>query len=176
MTRVFSLTIALALAAGTHAVAQQATVQDFEAFQRAMAGRWVGEVTWIADWPGMGKKGDKVTAYSQIEVAAGGHALLGHFHGGNGTGRWITTYDAASKQIREMGSDSGDTSWICTITMDSGKFRSRCEGALADGTKTTGDNTLTISDGGNTQRWRGTNTIGGQAADPLQDVWRRVGR
>lgn len=36
---------------------------DFERFCELMEGRWVGEVTWVADWPGLGKRGDKSVAF-----------------------------------------------------------------------------------------------------------------
>ena len=39
----------------------QSTRADFKEFCKAMEGRWIGEVVWVADWPGFGKKGDKVT-------------------------------------------------------------------------------------------------------------------
>ena len=64
-------------------VAQETSEEEFKAYQSAMEGRWVGEVTWIADWPGVGKKGDKVTGYSAMRAAADGHALVGQFYGGN---------------------------------------------------------------------------------------------
>ena len=176
MARTSYLIAGLILIAGARVgVAQQASEEEFKAYQSTMEGRWVGEVTWIADWPGLGKKGDKVTGYSGIRAAADGHALVGHFHGGNGTGRWITVYHAGAKQIREMGIDSGGTTWNCMISRREGHWRSQCTGSLADGTKTEGDYTLNVSDDGNTHRWTGGTTIGGEAVDPLQDVWTRVG-
>ena len=156
-------------------VAQETSEEEFKAYQSAMEGRWVGEVTWIADWPGVGKKGDKVTGYSAMRAAADGHALVGQFYGGNGTSQWITVYDAGAKQIRQVGADSGGTMWNCLISRQGGHWRSQCAGSLADGTKTEGDYMLNISDDGNTHRWTGSTTIGGEAADPLQDVWTRVG-
>jgi hypothetical protein len=40
--------------------------QDFDEFCRAFEGRWVGEVTWVADWEAFGKRGDKVEAYPDV--------------------------------------------------------------------------------------------------------------
>ena len=61
------LTSVLLLAAlsALPAMAQQTTRADFNELAKALAGRWVGQVTFVADWPGQGKKGDKVTAYGE---------------------------------------------------------------------------------------------------------------
>jgi len=176
MVRVSALTIGLCLIVGVRVgAAQNATEEDFQAWRMVMEGRWVGQITWIADWPGFGKKGDKVTGYSSISAAADGRALVGQFYGGDGTGKWITLYDAGAQQIRNLGMDSGGSTQACVISRQGGQWRSRCSGSLADGTQTEGDYTLNISDDGNTHRWTGDTTVGGEAADALQDVWTRVG-
>ena len=36
-----------------------------------MERRWIGEVVWVADWPGFGKKGDKFTGYSNFRINHG---------------------------------------------------------------------------------------------------------
>ncbi len=177
MARTSYLIAGLMLIVGARVgIAQQASEEEFKAYQSAMEGRWVGEITWIADWPGLGKKGDKVTGYASNRAAADGRASVGQFYGGNGTGRWLLVYDAGAKQIREMGFDSGGRTWTCLISRQGEHWRSQCAGSLVDGTKTEGDYMLTVSDDGNTHHWTGNTTIGGEAADPLQDVWTRVGR
>ena len=177
MARTTQLIAAFLLLVGARvSVAQQASEEDFQAYRKAMEGRWIGEVTWIADWPGFGKKGDKVTAYSEIRAAADGRVLVGQFYGGDGTARWITAYDAGARQIRDMGANSGGATQTCVIFRQEGQWRRRCSGSLADGTKTEGEYTVHISDDGNTHMWRGSTTVGGEAADPLQDVWKRAGK
>ena len=52
----------------------QSTREDFKEFCQALAGRWVGDIAWIMDWPGFGKRGDKVTAYAENKIAEDGHA------------------------------------------------------------------------------------------------------
>lgn len=156
--------------------AQQSTLSDFEAYRDALVGRWIGEVTWIADWPGVGKKGEKATGHVENWPEADGRVLLHSFYGGSGTERSIVVFDAGKGQIREMGSDSGGSTWECVIARQGEQWTSRCSGSLADGTPTEGENTLTISDDGNTHRWRGRNAVGGVETDPLQDIWRRVSR
>lgn len=172
----FVTSAVLVLVGAQVGAAQQSSEADFKAFQSAMEGRWVGDVTWVADWPGLGEKGDKVTGYTELTVGVGGNVLHGRFFAGNGTSQWIFVYDASAKQIRELGSDSGGTMWTCVISKDGGQWRSQCTGSLADGSPTTGDYRLTITDGGDTHRWTGRTMVGGEAVDDLQDVWRRVGR
>jgi len=157
-------------------LAQQSTFADFEAYRDAMVGRWVGEVTWITDWPGLGVKGEKTIAHSENRSEADGRLMTMSFYGGNGTSRSIVIFDAAAGEIRETGSDSGGTTWVCSISRQGGQWSSRCTGSLADGTPTEGVNTVTISDNGNTHVWTGRNTVGGVETDPLQDIWRRVSR
>lgn len=156
--------------------AQHASKADFDAWAAGIAGRWIGEVTWVADFPGLGKQGEKITAYSEIHAEAGGNAIVGRFYGGAGTGRWITVYDADAQQIRNVGADSGGRSWHCSIFRQGSQWKSMCTGSFGDGTKTEGDYTLTISDNGDTHTWTGDTMIGGEAVDPLHDVFRRVGK
>jgi len=158
------------------ALAQQSTFADFEAYREAMVGRWVGEVTWITDWPGVGVKGEKTIGHVEIRSEADGRVMTTSFYGGNGTNRSIVLFDAASGEIRETGSDSGGTTWVCLISRQAGQWSSRCTGSLADGTPTEGENTLNISDNGETHRWTGRNAVGGIETDPLQDIWRRISR
>lgn len=166
----------LALVTALPAFAQQATREDFKEFCQAMAGRWVGDVTWIMDWPGFGKRGDKVTGYSECRIVEDGSALAGRFFGGPGSSTWMTVYDAGAKQIRNSGSDSGGTTWVAIIYKQDGKWMSAEKGSHADGTKYEALYTVAISDNGNTHRWTGSTKVAGKKADELNDVWRRVSR
>ena len=176
MNKTCLITAMLALSTASAALAQQSTFADFEAYSDALVGRWVGEVTWITDWPGLGKKGDKAVGHTEIRSEADGRVLLQSFYAGNGTSRSIVVFDAATGKIRETGSDSGGSTWECVISRQGRDWVSRCTGSLADGTPTEGENTLTISDNGNLHRWTGNNTVGGLQTDPLEDIWRRLSR
>jgi hypothetical protein len=55
--------------------------------------------------------------------------------------------------------------WICII-----------DGSMPDGKKIAGELVDTISDEGDTHTWTGPVTVGGEKADPVHDVWRRVGK
>jgi hypothetical protein len=159
------------------AMAQQTTRSDFDALTKALAGRWVGQVTLVADWPGQGKKGDKVTAYVEARSSEDGNALITKYVGGNGSASSIIVYDAGAKQIKEVNIDSGGTLQINIYSKVSAtKWGQTTTGSLADGSKIDGKYEANIADNGNTWNWSGTTMIGGKKQDDLHDVWRRVSK
>lgn len=158
------------------AFGQQSTREDFKEFCQAFAGRWLGDVTWIMDWPGFGKRGDKVTAFLENRITEDGNVVVGRFFGGPGSGSSVFAYDAGAKQIRGNGADSGGTVWTAVFSKQNGKWVSAETGSHADGTKYEGKYTVAISDGGNTHTWTGSTKITGKKADELKDVWRRVSK
>jgi hypothetical protein len=159
----------------TPAFSQDSTRADFDSFCKAMEGRWVGDVVWIADWPGIGKKGDRVTCYCEIRIAEDGNALIGKFYGGEGSGTWLTVYDAAKKEIRETGVNSGGTQTTHIYKKNGdGTWTDKMSGSNADGSTIKGEFFVEISDKGNRHSWSGKSMTGGKPNDPLQDVWRRV--
>ena len=158
------------------AVAQESSREDFQKFCEAWKGRWVGDVTWVADWPAYGKRGDKVTAYVEINVAEDGNALTGRLFGGKGSATVVGFYDAAAKQIKWLWVNSGGAVDQALISMKDGKWTFHSTGSLADGTKTESASTVTISDNGNLHTWTGTGKVGDKKTDDQHDVWRRVSR
>lgn len=156
--------------------ATESVPEIFKEYCQLMTGRWVGEVTWDADWPGMGKRGEKATAYGEIKPAEDGHALVGRFFGGAGSWTWTAVYDAGSRHIRSTGIDSGGTTWSVVFQKKDGKWLLTETGSMADGTKYEGKYTMTISDNGNVRSVSGTTTIPGKKADTLNNVYRRVSK
>ena len=166
----------LALLTVLPAFSQQSTREDFKEYCQAMVGRWVGDVTWVADWPGVGKRGDKVTGYSDVTLLLDGHALVGRFYGGAASSAWITYYDAGAKQIRSSGSDSGGNTWSAIVAKKDGKWVSAESGSLPDGAKYEGKYTVTISENGNKHTWTGPTTMAGKKTEEMNDVFRRVSK
>lgn len=158
------------------AAGQQSTRQDFIDFAKAMSGRWVGAITWVTDWPGIGKRGDKATGYSEIKLTEDGNALIGRFFGGIGSQTWLTVYDAANKQIRENGVDTGGTIWTCIYSKSGTQWSGTQTGCLANGSRMESKLLLTIADNGNTHTWTGTNVIGGKKVDDTHDVFHRLSK
>ena len=103
-------------------------------------------------------------------------AIIGRFFGGGGSGTWITVFDAGLKQIKEISSSSGGTVWSTVYFKENGKWVSLQTGSNPDGSKIEAENTLTMSDNGNTHTWTGTTMIGGKKVDELHDIYRRVSK
>lgn len=175
--RLVALSTALLVAIlASNVFAQESTREDFREFCEAIQGRWVGDVTWVADWPGFGKKGDKVTAYFEGKIAEDGHALVGRFFGGTGSGTSLIIFDAGAKQIKWIGVDSAGGVSHDIIYKDGKKWVDKSVGSKADGTKTEYLSTITISNNGNTHTWTGSGKVGGEKVDDQHDVWRRVSK
>ena len=171
-TSLLNLTVFLALATVTHA--QKSTKEDFEAYAETQTGNWVGEVTWITDWPGLGKKGDKVTAYYEGQRVENGNGVVGRMFAGEGTGTSLLVYDAQAKKIMETVVTSGGSVWVSTVVREGEKFVSHSIGSNPDGTKVDTTSTLTLSDEGRTAVWAGTVTVGDEKTTQ-KDTWRRTG-
>lgn len=168
--------VVFAALAALPALAQHSTREDFKEYCQALTGRWVGDVTWEADWPGMGKRGEKATAYGEIRLAEDGHALVGRFFGGSGSWTWTAFYDAGARQIRSAGVDSGGTTWSVVFHKKDGKWALTETGSMGDGTKYEGRYTMTLSDHGSVRTVSGVTTVTGKKADALNNVWRRVSK
>jgi hypothetical protein len=76
--------------------AQETTREDFKKYCELSKGRWLGEVTWVADFPGFGKKGEKVTAYAENSIVEDGNAMMARFQGGQGSGTELIVYDGGN--------------------------------------------------------------------------------
>ena len=158
------------------AFGQEATRDDFNEFAKAMKGRWVGDVTWVANWAGLGNRGDKVTAYAEYVLAEDGNALLTKFYGGSGSATGIIAYDAAKKRIKWRYVTSGGYTAESTVYKKNGNWIEDGVGSTADGKKNLFLLTVLISDGGKTHSWTGSGTLDGKKVDDLNDVWRRVSK
>lgn len=73
------------------------TKEEFKEWCDAWKGRWVGEVTFVADWPGLRKRGENVTAYFEATAIEDGKRMLWKFFGGAGSGTILFAYDAVAK-------------------------------------------------------------------------------
>ena len=169
--------IALLLAfSASEALCQTATQAEFEEFCQLVGGRWIGDITWVADSPGFGNRGDKVTGHWDARMDIDGNVLVTKFHGGNGVSRGMRFYDPGAKQIRHVSVNSAGRVTERIFWQENGIWMTRSTGTAADGSKVESDLKLVISDGGETHSWRGTITIEGKETDKLGDIWRRVSK
>jgi len=156
--------------------AQESTREDFRELCQLVQGRWVGDVTWVADWPGFGKRGEKVTAYTENKIAEDGNALISRFYGGDGSSTGLIVFDAGAEQIKSFGVSSGGGVGQSIMYKKGGKWVDEGTGSNPDGTKTRGTATLTITDNGNTHTWTGPTWVGEKRVDDAKDVFRRVSK
>ena len=166
----------LLVSASSTALSQTATRAEFEELCRILEGRWICDVTWIADGPGLGKRGDTVTGYWDTRMDLDGKLFVARFYGGNGTARGMRFYDPGARQIRHVSVNSGGSVTDRIFWKENGVWRTKSTGTRADGSRVESNLTLTISDGGKAHAWRGTVTVDGKETDKLKDVWRRVSK
>lgn len=156
------------------ASAQESTRDEFKEFCQAIQGRWIGDITWSADAPGLGKKGERVTTYWEGTITEDGNALLGKFYGGNGSGTWLIVFDAGTKQIKGLWITSGGSVSHDIIHKQEGKFVQLRTGSNHDGAKTESTAAMTLEENGSKGTWRGAGSVGGKKTDDFTEVWRRL--
>ena len=143
-------------------------------FGELLLGRWIGEVTLIADWPGLGKKGEKVTAHGTGRWAADKRGFLEEYYCGQGTNTNFYFWDPAAKKVRQFGVDSGGTTGDYQYWKQDGKWVFKGGGHLADGSTVEGKGTILVKDGGNTLVYEGEFAVDGKKVLDLHDVYRRA--
>ncbi|MCP4192696.1 MAG: hypothetical protein P8N76_17735 [Pirellulaceae bacterium] len=165
----------LTVHAADHDGEMQSTRGDFQEYCKTMKGRWIGEVVWVTDWPGFGKKGDKVTGYSDFRTSQNGNVMHGRFNAGRGSGVGMYHYDAGKKQIQGRWISSGGNVWNQVIYKKNGQWHEAETGSTVDGKPIKQSSIRHISDNGKTHRRSGTVQVDGKTVDPLQDTWRHIG-
>ena len=174
--KLFVLTMLIVCFSSGQVGAQEATRDEFKELCAIWQGRWIGDVIWVADWPGLGKKGDKATAYWDCTVTEDGHVLQGNFYGGSGSGTVLIAFDTGAKTIRSIAVASGGTLWNATYFKRDGKWIQKSIGSNASGEKIESESTMNFSDGGNTLTWSGSGTVDGKKTDAHRDVYRRLNK
>lgn len=154
--------------------AQELERDDFRAFCNLIAGRWIGSTVRVVDSE-FGKKGDEVATYFRSVMDADGHVLIGTFHSGQATSKWIVTYDPGAKAIVGLNSSSNGAFERIEILKQNGKWEQHRRGHLSDGTPIELTESLTVIDA-NTHRWAGSSSHGGQPNDDHSVTWQRVYR
>ncbi len=157
---------------------ETATAAEFEEFGNKVVGRWVDDITLIADWPGLKKKrGDKMVGYTTVRWAAGKKAIISNSVGGETTGLGLWTHDPISKKINVKIVDSAGSVLDAVVWKESeDKWAFRMTGSIADGRKQKGSGYIVFSDGGKTQTLSSNNmTLDGEGIGELNDVSHRLG-
>ena len=152
------------------------TRADFQKYCSLNEGRWIGNVTWVTDWPGFGKKGDKITAYYEARKSEDGNAVITRFLGGPGSETGLVFYDPAAKKIRSVTVSSGGTVFRATLTPVGDNWRQHVDVTLPDGTKGIMKNVLIFTDGGKTMTLHINGKVGDDVIKDRTIIWRCVSK
>ncbi len=155
------------------ALAQEASREDFKELSRLLEGRWIADITWVEDWPGVGKKGEKATGYFDVKKEADGHALVGRHYAGTGAAIWMVAYDAADKKITGSFVVASGV-YQMSYFKKNGTWMEESHGSLVDGRRTHGSSTITFSNNDTMMVLEGTGTTAGERQDDRRDIYRKV--
>ena len=99
---------ALVLATLTaNAVAQESTREEFRELGDLAAGRWIGDIKFIADWPGQELgQGKRVTGYTEYSWAADKNVLQNTGIAGLVSNIDTFAWDPTTKQIKLFSADT----------------------------------------------------------------------
>lgn len=138
-----------------------------------IVGNWTGEGVYAADYPGIGKKGEKFATTHLCRWTTGRAVIICEGSGKKST--WTTVYwwDAGAKQVKYLGLDSGGNSAQGTVAKQGAKLVWASAGSFADGTKVEYKGETTVQDNGNTYIEAGATILGGVPSE-FRDTFRRV--
>ena len=138
-----------------------------------LVGRWTGEGIYAADYPGIGKKGEKFTSTITCRWVAGQAAV--QCEGVENKTTWTAFYwwDAGSKQVKTLGVNSGGNYDEGTITKQGTKLVYASAGSFADGRRVEYKGEMTFQDNGNTRIDTGATILNG-VRNEFRDTYKRV--
>ena len=170
----FSMATTLSLFLATSVVAEETSPADFEKYCDAMEGRWRGDVTFVADWPGLGKRGEKTVAFLDCKRTDDGRGLSIRFFGGAGSASGFAAYDAVSKKIRESFVVSGGYFGQREVVIDGDGFKISGKGSLPDGREHTVTIRRKLTNDGKEMVNSISGMIAGEPTDDTEEHWQKV--
>lgn len=179
ISSVLSIIIACAAVCVAGAEEPKSSFEDFKQFGELVSGRWAGDITLIADWPGQEKKqGEKITGYATYKFIADGKGIEWDDVGGTTTGKTLITYDASTKYIKafHVGSDGGNWQTVIWKKSPTEWGWKLVSGGLVDGRKLGGEGSWLFKDGGKTHIIHGKVSLDGEGLPELHDVYTRVNK
>jgi hypothetical protein len=163
-------------AAGMPALfAQQQAGTPLKEIGDLLVGRWMFEITWAVDYPGLGKKGEKVIGYEVCRWIADRAALECEFMGGKANGKSTYWWDATSKQVRVLDVDSGGNWAEGTVSKQGPKLACVLSGGIIDGNRVEYKWEISFQDSGNTRISEGATILNG-VRNPFKDTHKRVAK
>lgn len=146
------------------ALAQSA---QFREIGDLIVGRWMFEQTLDVDFPGLGKKGDKLSGQSICRYAADGAAIDCDDFGGPTSAKRLWVWDRVNKRLQMLAIDSGGNWDQGYIVKQGSKLVGKSSGYLGDGKHVDSQWEVVSENGGRTQRSSGTNIVNG-----VRSLWR----
>jgi hypothetical protein len=136
-------------------------------------GHWTGEGVYAADYPGIGKKGEKFTSTVTCRWVAGQAAV--QCEGVENKTTWTTFYwyDVPSKQVKYVDAHSGGNYAEGTMTKQGAKLVWASAGSFADGRRVEYKGETTFQDNGNTRIETGGTILKG-VRNEFRDTYKRV--
>ena len=152
---------------------QQQSTSPLQAVGDLIIGHWTGVGVYAADYPGIGKKGEKFTTTRTCGWVAGKAAI--RCEGGDNETTWtrLHWWDAAAKEIKHVGVDSGGNWDAGTISKQGTKLVWASAGSFSDGRKVEYKGETTFEDNGNTFVQTGATILGG-VRNEFRDTYKRV--
>lgn len=169
---VVSLVI-IAAASGTVVVGRQRTAAPLQTVGELLVGSWTGQGVYAADYPGVGKKGDKFTNTLTCRWVAGTAALACEGKSNQATWTSLLYWDAGAKQIRTVGVNAGGNFDQGTVSKQGDKLVWASAGSFADGRPVEFKYETTFQDNGNTRIEAGATILGG-ARSEFRDTYKKV--
>ena len=153
----------------------QQTPSPLQEVAALLLGTWTGEGVYAADYPGVGRKGDTFTSRHTCDWVAGEAALRCEGNFGPAAFTDLYWWDAASREVRTVGINSGGNWAEGTISKQGAKLVWSSAGSLSDGRKVEYRGETTFQDNGNAYVAAGATILGGVASE-FSDVYKRAGR
>jgi hypothetical protein len=181
MSRCITLSVALSLlVCASNALADHHETSTFEEFQEMgelAVGRWVGDIKFIADWPGedLGK-GDRVVGYVRYEWLVDKKAFRSIGSVGNNSNTGLFVWDPVAKQIKllNVSTRGGMLEAVLWKKAENVYGWRMTGGGLADGRAHSGTGEWVFSEDGRTMTLQGQTMLAGEKNDPLKDVYKKL--
>jgi len=163
---------ALMTVSATVVAAQQASSPLADVGQ-LMVGNWTGSGVYAADYPGVGKKGEKFTATAACRWAAGRAAIACEGKDNESTWSSMYWYDVTAKVVRFAAVNSGGNFDQGTTAKVGAKLVSASAGSFGDGRKVEYKWETLFEDNGNTRIEAGATILNG-VRNEYRDTYKRV--
>ena len=170
-----AVAVALCLCSSVFADQQKTTTkEEFNEWCDAWKGRWVGEVTFVADWPGLGKRGEKVTAYLDATPLKTGKVWCGSSLAVLVLAPFYSPMTRSRSKSNQCQSYPADSPGRQSFTDRTAHGCKKAKEAYQTAKGVREVTIYTFSESGRKVVTTGSGSVDGKPNEKLADVWRRV--